>query len=485
MVDTPTPNQRVSLWGGRFAGAPSQALAALSVSTHFDWRLARVDIAGSRAHARELARVGLLSDGELDQMIASLDALEHDVISGSFTPTPADEDVHTALERGLLDRAGAHLGGKLRAGRSRNDQIATLIRMYLRDEARHIGGRVLDLAAAIMRQAEHVGDAVMPGRTHMQHAQPVLISHHMMAHVWPLLRDIDRLTDWDRRAALSPYGAGALAGNTLDMDAQRIAEELGFDTTTENSIDATSARDVVAEFAWIMTMIGINLSRLAEEIIIWNTVEFGYVTLDDAFSTGSSIMPQKKNPDIAELARGKAGRMIGDLGALLAVLKGLPLAYDRDLQEDKEPVFDQIDTLDVLLPAMTGMIDTCTIHTERMASLAPLGFALATDLAEWLVKHGVAFREAHEIAGRCVALAESTRRELWELNDEEFLAIDHRLTPEVRRVLTAEGSAAARESRGGTAPIRVREQMAQARETLSRLRSFTSTPVRPSTPANA
>lgn len=460
----------VSLWGGRFSGAPSQALDALSVSTHFDWRLARFDIAGSRAHARELNRVGLLTDKELERMLRALKFLEEDVTNGIFVPEPGDEDVHTALERGLLERAGSELGGKLRAGRSRNDQIATLIRMYLREEARHLAGRVLDLVDAILHQVDVVGDAIMPGRTHLQHAQPVLVAHHLLAHAWPLLRDLDRLQDWDRRAAKSPYGSGALAGNTLGMNPENIATELGFDSVCENSIDATASRDVAAEFSFIATMIGINLSRLSEEIIIWNTVEFGYVTLDDSYSTGSSIMPQKKNPDIAELARGKSGRMLGDLTALLAVLKGLPLAYDRDLQEDKEPLFDQIDTLDVLLPAMTGMVKTMKLHTDRMEYLAPRGFSLATDIAEWLVKKGVPFRNAHEISGECVALADSTDRELWDLTDDEFASIDEALTPDVREVLSAQGSVAARAGRGGTAPDRVHEQTQEARDTVAKMR---------------
>lgn len=473
-----TDGRKVSLWGGRFSGAPSEALDALSVSTHFDWRLAHVDIAGSKAHCRELARVGLLSDDEKKRMLAALESLETDVASGNFVPQPADEDVHTALERGLLERAGQELGGKLRAGRSRNDQIATLIRMYLREEARHVAGNILALVEALIEQAERVGSAVMPGRTHMQHAQPVLVAHHLLAHAWPLLRDVERLTDWDRRAAVSPYGSGALAGNTLGMNPRHIAAELGFDDSCENSIDATASRDVAAEFSWICTMIGINLSRLSEEIIIWNTVEFGYVTLDDAFSTGSSIMPQKKNPDIAELARGKAGRMLGDLTGLLAVLKALPLAYDRDLQEDKEPIFDQIDTLDVLMPAMIGMVQTMTLHTERMEHLAPRGFSLATDIAEWLVKQGVPFRNAHEIAGECVAIADRSDRELWELSDDEFAAVDSRLTHEVRSVLSAQGSVAARDGRGGTAPVRVAEQMDEVKESVARFAAFAeSSPV--------
>ncbi|WP_235905226.1 argininosuccinate lyase [Actinomyces marmotae] len=462
----------ISLWGGRFTGGPAQALAALSVSTHFDWRLARYDIAGSRAHARALAGAGLLDDDQLTGMLEALDRLEDDVVSGAFAPTPADEDVHTALERGLMERAGGDLGGRLRAGRSRNDQIATLIRMYLRDQARHVAGLTLDVVDALVDQAAAAGEAIMPGRTHMQHAQPVLVAHHLLAHAWPLMRDVERLEDWDARAAVSPYGSGALAGNTLGLDPDAVAADLGFDASVENSIDGTSARDVVAEMTFILAMTAVDVSRLSEEIIIWNTKEFGFVTLDDSYSTGSSIMPQKKNPDVAELARGKAGRLIGDLTGLLATLKALPLAYDRDLQEDKEPVFDALDTLAVLLPAVSGMVETMTLNYERMAELAPQGFSLATDVAEWLVKNGVPFREAHEISGACVRACEERGIELWDLSDEDFTRIDARLTPGVREVLSAEGSVAARRGHGGTAPVRVVEQLARAIERSAELRVF-------------
>lgn len=455
--------QNISLWGGRFTGGPDQALSRLSVSTHFDWRLAPDDIAGSRAHATALAGVGLLSERQLADLLDALDRLEADVVSGAFQAGADDEDVHTALERGLLERAGADLGGRLRAGRSRNDQIAALIRRYLRREGRHIVALTLNLVDALLDQAEAAGEAVMPGRTHMQHAQPVLIAHQLAAHAWPLLRDLDRLRDWDRRANVSPYGSGALAGNTLGLDPEAVAADLGFTAVVENSIDGTASRDIVAEFAFIMTMIAINMSRLCEEIVIWNTKEFDYLTLDDSFSTGSSIMPQKKNPDVAELARGKAGRLIGDLTGLLATLKGLPLAYNRDLQEDKEPVFDQIDTLDVLLPAVGGMVATMKLNYDRMAALAPQGFSLATDIAEWLVKRGTPFRSAHEIAGECVRVCEERGIELWELDDDDFLAISPDLDPAVREVLSVEGSVRARAGKGGTAPVQVVRQLAKAR----------------------
>jgi argininosuccinate lyase len=370
--------------------------------------------------------------------------------------------VHGALERLLIDRVGPEIGGRLRAGRSRNDQIATLFKMFLRDHAATIAGLVLDLATAFADQAEaHVG-AVLPGRTHLQHAQPVLLSHHLLAHAWPLLRDVDRLRDWDARVAGdSPYGSGALAGSSLDLDPQAVARELGFTESSANSIDGTAARDFVAEFAFVLAMTGVDLSRLAEEVVIWTTAEFGFARLDDGYSTGSSIMPQKKNPDIAELTRGKSGRLIGNLTGLLATLKGLPLAYNRDLQEDKEPVFDSVDTLRVVLPAMTGMVATLTFDTARLADLAPRGFSLATDVAEWLVREGVPFREAHEIAGATVRRCEELGCDLPDLDDGQLAEISPSLTPAVREVLTVEGSVASRNGRGGTAPERVREQLAE------------------------
>jgi len=463
-----------ALWGGRFSGGPADALMALSRSTHFDWRLADVDLRGSIAHARVLHRAGLLDDDALAAMVAALEQLRADVASGAFAPAPDEEDVHAALERGLIERAGADLGGRLRAGRSRNDQIATLIRMYLRDQARALAAGVLDVVDALVAQAAAHPTAPMPGRTHLQHAQPVLLAHHLLAYAWPLLRDVERWADWDRRAARSPYGSGALAGSSLGLDPAAVAAELGFDGPVENSIDGTASRDVVAEFAFVAAMVGVDLSRLAEDVVIWATKEFGFVRLDDAFSTGSSIMPQKKNPDVAELARGKAGRLIGDLAGLLATLKGLPLAYNRDLQEDKEPVFDQVDTLAVLLPAVAGMVATLTFDTARMAELAPQGFSLATDVAEWLVRRGVPFREAHEIAGACVRACEERGIELWDLTDAQLAGISPHLTPDVRDVLSVAGSLASRDAVGGTAPARVAEQLAAARDRAAELRAWAS-----------
>jgi argininosuccinate lyase len=462
-----------ALWGGRFAGGPSPALAALSKSTHFDWRLAPYDLAGSKAHARVLHRAGLLDDAGLDALLAGLDRLASKVASGEAVAVDADEDVHGALERLLLDEVGTELGGRLRAGRSRNDQIATLFKVFLRDHARVVAGQVLDLVDAITDQADQHLGAVMPGRTHLQHAQPVLLSHHLMAHGWPLVRDVGRIRDWDARvAADSPYGSGALAGSSLGLDPQRVAAELGFTDSSPNSIDGTAARDFVAELAFVAAMIGVDVSRMAEEVIVWATKEFGFVRLHDGYSTGSSIMPQKKNPDIAELARGKAGRVVGNLTGLMATLKALPLAYNRDLQEDKEPVFDSVDTLEVLLPAFTGMVATLTFDTDRMAELAPQGFSLATDVAEWLVREGVPFRVAHEVAGECVQRCEELGVELDELTDEQFAAISPHLTPGVRSVLTVAGSVASRDGRGGTAPDRVAEQLAELRGVVADHRAW-------------
>jgi argininosuccinate lyase len=483
MTTDDAAHARLSLWGGRFEGGPDEALAALSKSTHFDWRLAPHDIAGSRAHAKVLYAAGLLTDEELAGMLAGLDRLEADVRSGAFGPAEEDEDVHTALERGLIERVGAELGGRLRAGRSRNDQVATLFRMYLREHARVVGGLVLDVVDALVAQADrHLGVA-MPGRTHLQHAQPVLLSHHLLAHAWALLRDVDRLRDWDVRTDASPYGSGALAGSSLGLDPEAVARDLGFRAAVQNSIDGTASRDFAAEFSFVCAMTAVDISRIAEEVVLWATKEFSFVTLHDAYSTGSSIMPQKKNPDVAELARGKAGRLVGDVAGLLTTLKALPLAYNRDLQEDKEPVFDAVDTLEVLLPAFSGMVATLTFNTERLESLAPQGFALATDIAEWLVRQHVPFRVAHEVAGSCVRTCEERGIELWDLTDADFAAISEHLTPDVRSVLSVAGSLASRDAVGGTAPDRVAEQLAAAKETAAAARRWADDDLAPSTRA--
>ena len=463
--------EKTSLWGGRFSGGPADALARLSVSVQFDWRLAPYDIAGSRAHARVLAAAGLLDPDELGQMLAALDDLEAACASGEFRPTIDDEDVHTALERGLLERLGA-LGGKLRAGRSRNDQVATDLRLYLRDHARGLAVALVELADALTEQASLNVATPAPGMTHLQHAQPVSFGHWLLAHVQPLLRDLDRMRDWDVRAAISPLGSGALAGSSLPLDPAAVAKELGFTAPAPNSMDAVADRDFVAEFLFITALVGVHLSRLGEEVVLWTSTEFGWVELDDAFATGSSIMPQKKNADIAELARGKSGRLIGGLVTVLTMLKGLPLTYDRDMQEDKEPVFDAIETLELLLPALAGMISTMTVRVDRLAAAAPVGFSLATEVADWLVRKGVPFRDAHEITGKLVALCSVRECELEDLTDDDLKTVSEHLDPSVRQILTVESALAARTTPGSTGPGPVADQLAQVQHRLDTWRQW-------------
>jgi argininosuccinate lyase len=460
----------VRLWGGRFESGPAEALVRLSVSVQFDWRLARYDLLASKAHARVLHKAGLLDDAELGRLLGALDGLEQDCQTGAFRPTVADEDVHTALERGLLERVGS-LGGKLRAGRSRNDQVATDLRLYLRDHARKVAARLIELQTALMDQAQlHLVDppTPAPGLTHTQHAQPVLLAHHLLAHVQAFARDVARLRDWDKRAAISPLGSGALAGSSLPLDPEAVAAELGFDGPAANSMDAVSDRDFAAEFCFAAALAGVHLSRLGEEVVLWTSHEFGWAEIDDAYATGSSIMPQKKNADVAELARGKAGRLIGGLTGLLTTLKGLPLTYNRDLQEDKEPVFDAVDTLLVVLPAMAGLVSSMNFHSQRLAREAAAGHALATDLAELLVKRGVPFREAHEAVGHLVIWCEVHDCEFGDVSDEDMAKVSQYFTPDVRSVLSVPGALAARGTYGGTAPGRVADQLAELRELVQR-----------------
>jgi argininosuccinate lyase len=468
----------VRLWGGRFRGGPAEALERLSVSVQFDWRLAPYDLAASRAHARVLAGAGLLDSDELGRMLAALDDLEAACASGEFRPTVEDEDVHTALERGLLERLGA-LGGKLRAGRSRNDQVATDLRLYLRDHARGVAARMVELTEALVEQAERHVETPAPGMTHLQHAQPVSFGHQLLAHVQPLLRDLARLRDWDTRCAISPLGAGALAGSSLPLDPVVVAKDLGFTTPAPNSMDAVADRDFAAEFLFVAALCGVHLSRLGEEVVLWTSHEFGWVELDDAFATGSSIMPQKKNADIAELARGKAGRLIGALVTVLTMLKGLPLTYDRDMQEDKEPVFDAVDTLELVLPALAGMISTMTVRVDRLAKSAPAGYTLATEVAEWLVRRGVPFRDAHEVTGALVTLCVARECGLDEVSDAELAAVSPHLTPEVRSVLSVRGALEARTTPGSTGPGPVAEQLAAVQDTVEGWREWAAQRVVP------
>ncbi len=390
-----------TLWHGRFAGGPSEALMAFTVSLPFDQRLAAVDIAGSRAHVRGLVRGELLSSDEAGAVLAALDHVEQELLSGDFAFVESDEDIHTAVERRATEIAGP-AGAKIHTGRSRNDQVATDLRLWTKEALASVAAGVLALQEVLAARADEVGDAYLPGYTHLQQAQPVLLAHHLLAHGWALARDVDRLLACRDRADVSPLGAGALAGSSLPLDPEGTAIDLGFAGVFDNSLDAVSDRDFVAEALFVLALIGVHLSRIGEEWVLWSSEEVGFVTLDDGYSTGSSMLPQKKNPDIAELARGKTGRLVGNLTGLLVTLKGLPLAYNRDLQEDKEPLFDSVSQVGLALAAITGMVDTATFRLDRMAAAADTPAAAATDLAEWLVARGTPFRDAHAVVGDLV-----------------------------------------------------------------------------------
>jgi argininosuccinate lyase len=450
------------LWGGRFESGPDAALMRLSTSPASYFRLAPQDLRGCRAHARELERAGLLDAGETVRMLAALDEIDTDIATGRSLPQAGDEDVHTFIERLLTERLGG-LGGKLRAGRSRNDQTANDLRLYLRDEARCIALGVLELIEALTHQAEAHTDTMAPGFTHLQPAQPIVWGHQLLAHAQALGRDVDRLHDWDWRSARSPLGAAALAGSAIAMHPELAAQELGYVGACENSIDAVASRDHVNEFLFVAAQIGVDLSRLCEEICLWCSRQFGWMRLDDGFSTGSSIMPQKKNPDIAELTRGISGRLIGNLSGLLATCKSLPLAYNRDLFADKHAVFDSVDALNLCLPAMAGMVRTWRVDTARMRSQAGEGFTLATEIADWLARQGVPFAQAHEVAGAAVLYCEQRGIELEALGADDLTAIDPRLTSEVLPHLSLDRAVRARSAWGGTAPARVSEQLARLR----------------------
>ena len=439
----------MALWGGRFSESPADAVFALSRSVDFDWCLAPYDLRSSLAHLRVLQKSGLIKSDAAKKIEGGLRDLIADVATGKFSPNAADEDVHSALERGLTEKIG-DVGGALRAGRSRNDQVATDLKLYAIDHMLDIADQVIGLQEALIAKASEYSDTPAPGFTHMQHAQPILFGHEIAKHVHAFARDLDRISDWFTRTSVSPLGSGALAGSGLGLAPEVTAKDLGFARSSANSIDAVSDRDFVAESLFIISMVGVHLSRIGEEWCIWATSEFGWAKVADAYSTGSSIMPQKKNPDVAELARGKAGRLIGNLTGVLAMLKGLPFAYNRDLQEDKEPLFDSIDTLRLVLPAVTGMVATTTFDREKMATAAPQGFSLATEVADFLVRAGVTFAQAHEAAGKCVALCESKGLQLHELSDSDFLGVHPSLTSEVRASLTVTGAIASRKTIGAT-----------------------------------
>ena len=452
-----------SLWGGRFSDRPSDALFALSRSVQFDWRLAPYDLRSSLAHLAVLESSSLLPADTVTKLRSALKELQSEVKSGKFLPIDSDEDVHSALERGLTEKIGV-VGGAIRAGRSRNDQVATDLRLYAIDHMLAIATQLTQLCEVIIAKAAEYADAPAPGFTHLQHAQPVIFGHEVAKHAHAFQRDLGRIIDWLQRTMVSPLGSGALAGSSLPLDPAATATDLGFSHSFANSIDGVSDRDFVSEALYILATIGIHLSRIGEEWCILATTEFGWAKVADAYSTGSSIMPQKKNPDIAELARGKAGRLVGNLTGVMTMLKGLPFAYNRDLQEDKEPLFDSIETLLILLPAVSGLIATTEFDREKMASAAPTGFSLATEIADYLVRAQIPFSQAHESAGACVALCEKTNRELHELTDAEFITIHPSLTGGVREVLTVAGALASRTTLGGTAPSEVAKQLQKLRE---------------------
>ncbi len=443
-----------TLWHGRFAGGPAEALQALNDSLPFDRRLYREDVAGSRAHVAMLGQVGLLDAAEREAVEQALDTTLAELDAGTFDFHASDEDIHTAVERRVTELAGP-AGAKLHTGRSRNDQVATDMRLWTRRELGELAGLVLNLQRTLLNRAVEAGDACLPGYTHLQQAQPVPVAHHLLAHGWALARDVDRLLDARRRSDVSPLGAGALAGSSLPVDPDSTAAALGFAGRFDNSIDAVSDRDFVAETLFALALLGVHLSRIGEEIVLWSSDEFGFVELDDAYSTGSSMLPQKKNPDVAELARGKAGRLIGNLTGLLATLKGLPLAYNKDLQEDKEPLFDSCDTVRLTLVALDGMIATMTLRLEPMAAAAGSPYAAAVDLAERLVVDGMPFRQAHAHVGSLVRRALDGEASLADL-----VGADPDLGPGAVALLEPGSAVAARLTPGGAGTAAVADQAA-------------------------
>jgi argininosuccinate lyase len=448
-----------TLWHGRFEGGPSEALQALNDSLPFDRRMFREDIAGSRAHVGMLCDVGLLTDAERHGVVAALDTVEQEIENETFEFAVNDEDIHTAVERRVTELEPA--GAKMHTGRSRNDQVATDVRLWTRGAIDEVSQLIVRLQRTLLACAEAAGDAYLPGYTHLQQAQPVALSHHLLAHGWALARDLDRLADARRRVDISVLGAGALAGSSLPLDPEKTAEYLGIAGVFENSLDGVSDRDFVAETLFALALLGVHLSRVGEELILWASSEFAFVELDDGFSTGSSMMPQKKNPDIAELARGKAGRLIGHLTGFLTTLKGLPLTYNKDMQEDKEPLFDAVDTVRLTLLALDGMISTIHFRTERMAEAASSPYAAATDLAEWLVANGMPFRQAHAVVGEKVRKALAGEGSL-----SDLVAADDQLGPEAAALLEPGVSVTRRTTRGGGSPAAVADQIIRFRARL-------------------
>ncbi len=469
----------MALWGARFSRKPTDAVFALSQSVSFDWRLAPYDLRSSLAHLSVLEKASLLSKDDAAKIRTALKELLTEVASGKFAPSSHDEDVHSALERGLTEKLGS-LGGSLRAGRSRNDQVTTDLRLFAIDHMLGLAQMLIELNEVILKKAAEYVDDAAPGFTHIQHAQPVSFGHEIAKHAHAFARDVDRIQDWLQRTSVNSLGAGALSGSSLQLDPEFVAKNLGFVKSFENSIDAVSDRDYVAEALFITSLIGVHLSRIGEEWTLLGSTEFSWAKIADEYSTGSSIMPQKKNPDMAELARGKAGRLIGNLVSVLTMLKGLPFAYNRDLQEDKEPLFDSLDTLALVIPAVSGMIATTNFDREKMKLSAPTGFSLATEIADYLVRKNVPFAQAHEAAGACVALCEKLSCELHELSDDQFAGIHSTLDPKIREVLAVQGAIASRTTAGGTAPSQVSNQISNAlaktsdsrREIANKIKAF-------------
>jgi argininosuccinate lyase len=455
------------MWGGRFSAKPNELMQAINVSIGFDRRLASQDIQGSRAHAAMLSKQGLLASQDEAAIQRGLDEIEAEIAGGRFPFREEFEDIHMNVEARLKELIGEP-AGRLHTARSRNDQVALDLRMWVREACDRSAALIEDLQRALLGQAELNADTLMPGFTHLQPAQPVTFGHHLMAYVEMFGRDAGRFRDARVRMNESPLGSAALAGTSFPTDRDATARALGFDRPMANSLDGVSSRDFALEALSAGMICALNMSRLAEELVIWTTPQFGFVRLSDAFSTGSSIMPQKRNPDAAELVRGKAGRMLGSLTQLAVVMKGLPLAYAKDMQEDKEPVFEAFDALELCLRAMAGMVSDLEARPEAMAAAAGAGFSTATDLADWLVRRlRMPFRDAHHVAGSAVKRAEAQNLDLAELSLEELQSLEPRISQDVYEVLTPQASAASRTSYGGTAPDQVRAQIRRWKERLS------------------
>jgi argininosuccinate lyase len=456
----------MTLWQGRFGDeGPAEELMAYTVSLPYDRRLGADDVACSKAHVRGLVAAGIVSDADARILSTALDRVGEELATDTMAFRPGDEDIHTAVERRVTELTGS-VGARLHTGRSRNDQVATDLRMYTKRELNGLAIALLGLQEVLLTVASEVGDAYLPGYTHLQRAQPVLLAHHLLAHGWALSRDLERIEDAARRTDVSPLGAGALAGSSLPLAPDYVAAELGFARRFENSLDAVSDRDFVAESLFVLALVGVHLSRVGEEIVLWSTEEFGFLTLADSYATGSSMLPQKKNPDIAELARGRTGRLIGNLTGLLTTLKGLPLSYNRDLQEDKEPLFDSFDHVVGGVRALTGLIATCRWNTERMRAAADTPFVAAVDLAEWLVSRGMPFREAHGIVGGLVRDAVERH-----VPFAELVEAHPSLGAEAVELLAPGVAVTRRITPGGAGPGPVAEQLARFRAELLRKRS--------------